>query len=105
MVLGSDDEFDQEPAADRRSPIWLDPLGSSDESETEHGRSERDGGLPDGWRPVDESKWNIELLRAMDWKLFEALCAEAFRRSGCQVTLDRDVGIDFLVNTPAADVV
>lgn len=46
---------------------------------------------------VDTRSWNLELLRAIDWKLFEEVCAEYFRICGFDAetqTHGPDGGID-----------
>jgi len=47
--------------------------------------------------------WTLELLRTIDWKRFEAVCAEYFRLCGFQATMQRrgaDGGIDIGLHAP-----
>ena len=52
---------------------------------------------------MDESYWSVDLLQAMDWKLFEELCAEVFRRRGYEAQTTQigpDGGIDIIAHKP-----
>jgi HJR/Mrr/RecB family endonuclease len=63
--------------------------------------------LPKGWKLIEEGEWSLELLGAMDWKLFEVLSAELFRKLGNEVEMASsriDGGIDFVVKPGDVDV-
>ncbi|MGI9241521.1 MAG: restriction endonuclease [Verrucomicrobiales bacterium] len=62
--------------------------------------------LPAGWREVELGSWNLQLLRSMDWKLFDEICAEMFRREGYSAELiggGADVGIDMVLRPEAPE--
>jgi restriction system protein len=54
-------------------------------------------------RQMDTTRWNAELLRALEWKRFELLCAEYFRELGFRPEVTRsgpDAGVDIRLYPP-----
>jgi hypothetical protein len=50
--------------------------------------------------PIDTSRWSLELLRALEWKRFEMLCAAYFEALGFKAHVARagaDGGVDVLL--------
>lgn len=53
-------------------------------------------------RPIDTSRWSLELLNQLEWKRFEQLCAEYFRELGFRAEVARegaDGGVDIHLHT------
>jgi restriction system protein len=83
-----------------REPVWSDP-------ESNVGTLKSDAGLRNVFSAFDEKKpgqWSCELLRSLDWKRFEEVCAAYFVAKGhdARVTdLGADGGIDVLLYSPS----
>lgn len=59
-----------------------------------------DEGLPGYLQPTAKPSWDLDLLRSLDWKVFEDLCANYLRETGfkCELTpLGADGGVDIWV--------
>jgi len=57
--------------------------------------------VPAGWFDVSVHEWSLDLLQAMDWRVFEDLCAELFRKKGYRATTTNagaDGGIDIVAH-------
>lgn len=57
--------------------------------------------------PVDKPKeWDVELLRSLEWKRFETVCAEYYRMTGYEpkeTRIGADGGVDIWVYKPGVD--
>lgn len=54
-------------------------------------------------KPIDTSQWNLPLLKALEWKRFEHLCAEYFRELGLRAEMLKagpDAGVDIRLFAP-----
>jgi restriction system protein len=103
----------QERRPERSSPT-PSPIGSGPTID----RTTRmpDDNLYDAWKdvsrtepsrpPVDTSRWSMELLKALEWKRFELLCAAYFETLGFKARVARegaDGGIDIHLYPEGSD--
>jgi hypothetical protein len=54
-------------------------------------------------KPIDTTQWNLPLLKALEWKRFEHLCAEYFREIGLRAEMLKagpDAGVDIRLFAP-----
>ena len=82
----------------RNEPQWQSPFPAPSEPERDLYPVWKDAGREEVRPPqADTSRWNLDLLKALDWKRFELLCAGYFEELGFRAETVRggpDGGVD-----------
>lgn len=81
----------------RDEPQWQSPLPAPSEPERDLYPDWKDAGREAQPPQVDTSRWSLDLLKALDWKRFELVCAGYFEELGFRAETVRggpDGGVD-----------